>query len=105
MKERIFRPGDLIRIRQWDDMEQEFGMNDYGSIACKFTFVPEMKDLCGMTAIIAEIEDDEVFFEPDSCDNSDYKSYRFSTHMIEYVGDGTAPEISPDALNKILTAR
>lgn len=43
--------GEIVRIRQWDDMIQEFGTrgnrfddDDRIVIPCKGTFVPEMKN-------------------------------------------------------------
>ena len=105
MRERTFRPGDLVRIRQWDDMKQEFGTNGWGGIACKFTFVDDMAELCGMTAVIAEIDGQEVFFDSSSCENPEYANFRFSTDMIEHADEAEVPEISCDALNEILIAR
>lgn len=44
--------GEIVRIRQWDDMIQEFGTrgnrfddDDRIVIPCKGTFVPEMKKI------------------------------------------------------------
>lgn len=45
--ERIFQIGDICRIRQWDDMEAEFGLDASGCINCLLSFDPEMRDLCG----------------------------------------------------------
>ncbi len=52
-----FKVGELVRIRQWDDMEKEFGTDDYGSVACKFLFTDGMRPLCGKYAEITEIRD------------------------------------------------
>ena len=35
------------RIREWNDMEKQFGTNGAGEIKCKYGFLPEMKHLCG----------------------------------------------------------
>lgn len=39
--------GDWVRIRQWDDMEAEYGLNGYGSILVPLTFTDTMCDFCG----------------------------------------------------------
>ena len=41
--------GDIVQIRQWDDMVKEFGVNYYGVIRCNnyCSFVGEMKKYCG----------------------------------------------------------
>ena len=39
--------GDWVRIRQWDDMEAEYGLNEGGNIPVPLTFVDTMRDFCG----------------------------------------------------------
>lgn len=47
-----FKVGELVRIRQWDDMEKEFGLTMLGSIRCRCCFADGMKPLCGKYAEI-----------------------------------------------------
>lgn len=44
-----YKVGDIVQIRQWDDMVKEFGVNYYGAIRCSnyCSFVGEMKKYCG----------------------------------------------------------
>lgn len=42
-----FKVGDLVRVREWDDMAKEFGVNLFGNIECRPTFVDNMKCYCG----------------------------------------------------------
>lgn len=44
-----YKVGDIVQIRQWDDMVKEFGVNYYGVIRCNnyCSFVGEMKKYCG----------------------------------------------------------
>lgn len=56
--------GEIVRIRQWDDMIQEFGTrgnrfddDDRIVIPCKGTFVPEMKNFCGKEYEVARLKD------------------------------------------------
>lgn len=41
-----YKVGDIVQIRQWDDMVKEFGVNYYGVIRCNNCgFVREMKNI------------------------------------------------------------
>lgn len=41
-----YKVGDIVQIRQWDDMVKEFGVNYYGTIRCNNCgFVREMKKI------------------------------------------------------------
>lgn len=61
------RVGDRVKIRQWNDMQDEYGLNDYGGIACELSFIPSMKSLCGKSikvtnsdmseSVIARVDD------------------------------------------------
>lgn len=56
-----FKVGDKVRIRQWDDMKKEFGVDGDGDIDCNTSFfVPEMKSLCGKEFVIEKVYDSEV---------------------------------------------
>ena len=45
---RQYKIGDVVQIRQWDDMAKEFGITNYGAIHCiPYVFVKEMKKYCG----------------------------------------------------------
>ena len=49
--------GDKVTIRQWDDMESEFGLNKYGSIKVPAAFFAKlMKQYCGQTLPIVRVE-------------------------------------------------
>ena len=52
MRYQDINPGDRVRIRQWDDMEAEFGLDTNGSIACPLVFVEEMSVLCGRVFLV-----------------------------------------------------
>ena len=55
-----FKVGDIVRVRDWDDMVEEFGLTPNRNIDCKFYFTEEMRHLCGQTAKISEIKDDRL---------------------------------------------
>ena len=80
-----FKVGELVRIRQWDDMEKEFGLTMLGSIKCRCCFADGMKPLCGKYAEIKDLLLDGIvhlrFF---NCDDS-VENWNYSTDMIEKV--------------------
>ena len=56
-----FQVGDIVRIRDWDDMADEFGVNSYGSIRCNGNFIPDMRYLCGLESKIVSIDNVRIF--------------------------------------------
>jgi hypothetical protein len=49
--------GQKLRIRQWKDMQDEFGFTETGSIRTpNYSFVLGMKHLCGEDFTVASIE-------------------------------------------------
>ncbi len=46
-----------VKIREWDDMEKEFGLDKNGSIECKYRFLDNMNPLCGKMV--------ELYFDED----------------------------------------
>ena len=53
---RRYKVGDIVQIRQWDDMVREFGVTAYGNISCRnWCFVREMKKYCGKKLQITHI--------------------------------------------------
>lgn len=62
MGKRCFKVGDRCRIRQWDDMEAEFGLiggygvgSSWDYIQCDASFLRGMKYMCGKQFTIKEI--------------------------------------------------
>ena len=80
-----FKVGELVRIRQWDDMEEEFGTDVRGIIMCHCGFTYGMKPLCGKYAEIEDLREDGIvhlhFF---NCEK-EKKCWGFHTDMIEKV--------------------
>ena len=80
-----FKVGELVRIRQWDDMVKEFGTDGFGSVACRYFFTVAMKTLCGKYAEIKDLRvDGIVFLRFFNCEKED-KCWSYSTDMIEKV--------------------
>lgn len=50
-----FKVGDLVRVREWDDMKKEFGSDGDLRIYCKCSFIYMMKDTCGDVCTIKDL--------------------------------------------------
>ena len=81
-----FQIGDVCRIREWDDMEREFGLTGTGSINCPvLRFIRDMRYLCGKTFIIDKIlryGDGTSYYS--STENIE-GTYYITDYMLEYV--------------------
>lgn len=51
-----FKVGDIVRVRLWEDMGHEYGIENE-VIQCKNSFVPSMIIFCGERAEIVAIKD------------------------------------------------
>lgn len=80
---RDFKVGDVVRIRQWDDMEKEFGFGCDGDINCDGSFVVEMKNLCGRKCTIKDIYDNIVRLDFEDSTGDIY--WQYTTSMIEHI--------------------
>lgn len=83
-----FTVGELVRIRQWNDMEKEFGISSSGSILTLHGFVVNMKPLCGKYAEIVGLgENDKVGLKFFNCKGLEdlTELYLFDTDMLEKV--------------------
>ena len=49
------QPGDTVTIRTWDDMAEEYGLNESGGIKTPYiTILQGMKQFCGHSYIVKE---------------------------------------------------
>ena len=54
--DRNFKVGDRVVVRDWDDMEKEYGVSKWGDIPKDSQFTSRMKHLCGRTATVTCVE-------------------------------------------------
>lgn len=53
-----FKVGDLVRVRDWDDMKSQYGLDDLdGYIDCIAGFTEDMRHLCGFEFTILNVEE------------------------------------------------
>ena len=79
----LVKEGNIIKIRQWDDMESEYGLIGINSINCECAFTDDMRNLCGSEIkinkkMVEDFKKYKYFF-------ADSKTYSISTDMIEYI--------------------
>lgn len=55
-----YKPGDTVKIRSWDSMKNEFGVNQWGAIDMNIVFVPHMRRNCGKIMRISCYEFDNL---------------------------------------------
>lgn len=88
---KLIKEGNIIKIRQWEDMEEEYGYSSLeNAIMCEHLFTNFMKELCGKEfKITKDIEEDfkeYEYFYTDDLDCLDIGlSVIISTDMIEYI--------------------
>lgn len=76
-----YNVGDKVTIRQWDDMESEFGLDEYGGIKVPKAFTESMKQYCRQTLPIVHVTRHvPPFFDSYHLDGS---SRIFSSPMFE----------------------
>ena len=83
-----FKVGELVRIRQWDDMEKEFGTNTLGTINTQQGFLRKMEPLCGKYAEITELDKgNRVLLKFFNCEGLEHLTevFGFATDVIEKV--------------------
>lgn len=86
-----YNVGDKVTIRQWDDMESEFGLK-YGSINVPKFFTEPMKQYCGQTLPIVYVR----HHAPPTFDSYylDGSSRIFSSPMFEQSKPQSVPPSS-----------
>ena len=83
---RKFKVGDRVRVRQWEDMEREFGLDNSGFIKVLLAFNPEMRELCGKCATIEDTDDEGriILCDIEAVDSLNW-DWHFSHDMFEEV--------------------
>ena len=87
-EETKFKVGELVRIRQWDDMEKEFRVDRGGNILTQQGFLRKMEPLCGKYAEITKLDkENRVLLKFFNCEGLEYLTevFSFATDMIEKV--------------------
>lgn len=84
------QPGDIVTIRTWDDMAEEYGLNESGGIKTPYiTILQGMKQFCGYSYIVKE-----VYY------TSDRRTYSFTVSLISSLSV-LLPVILPPAVHSL----
>lgn len=67
----MFKVGQIVRFKSWEQMKKEFGSDGHGNINCACIFTQEMNFLCGKEFKIKAIKN--RIWERDGCER-DYES-------------------------------
>ena len=94
-----YKVGDKVKVRLWNDMEKEFGLNEYGDINNKcLLFAEQMKEWCGKTVTISNvyeghyiIKEGEWFWTDDMFEdiNNEFTKDDLEVNMIVELRDKT----------------
>lgn len=94
--------GKTYRVREWDDMADEFGIRD-GEIQCDASFIKSMKPLCGMIFTVKSMRDSNFgcyrIYEPEE---PGFESWIITAHMLEPIEEEVVPEPSEDLFGFLL---
>lgn len=78
-----FKVGDRVQFKSWEEMEREFGADDYG-IFTSISFIPKMEFLCGSYATIKSIDYfGRVELTNFSIPDVDGNKWKFSLDMLK----------------------
>lgn len=91
MRDEEIEIGDKLRIREWDDMAEEFGVDEDGDIKTKVWFATGMRSLCGKPFTVSEryeVNNMEgelcwAYFSREDVEVIDKHSYMIISDMLE----------------------
>lgn len=96
MKPEDIKIGDRLRVREWEDMVEEFGDDGY-DIACDLTFTQNMRYMCGRPFTVEEIStDSRRFFSKEGME----WRWSISADMLEPLEIDDKPETDDDFLER-----
>lgn len=97
MKIEDIKIGMKVRIRQWDDMEREYGLNRRGDISVnvKFSFTGDMRRFCGVCMEVVSINNNIIELSK-KFGNSWGGNYSISADMLEPVVEEFTMPPPPD---------
>lgn len=91
-----FHVGDVVRIRQWDDMKAEYGLDSGCDIPCPGCFVKGMRQFCGREVTITKIYPSGTVILSDHLGG-----FTYNISMLEPIEDlsrETIPDFDLDTL-------
>ena len=96
--DRNFKPGDRVVVRDWNDMIEEYGATEGGTIHCRFGFTDTMRHLCGRTATVTDAN--KGCIKVDFDDKSGDTIWSYSSDMFNPTDIPAQPK-TPEAKFKV----
>lgn len=62
----IPKPGDKVKLRTWEDMEKQYGLDKYGDIKSEYHVVQDMKEYCGKIVTVHIVSEESFNIEESS---------------------------------------
>lgn len=116
MRDVDIHAGDVLRVRRWEDMEAEYGLNRDGDIGNKDErddkgrmseeiFTSLMRPLCGKTFTVSEIHTYMTMVNDYRAEEPEFAGFVFEAWMLEPLPcDEKLEPMEPDALFGFLLA-
>lgn len=90
------QPGDTVTIRTWDDMAEEYGLNESGGIKTPYlTILNGMKQFCGHSYIVKR-------FDGQSCSFYDSPFYFPNCALVGYSSSSQSIPISSISFDSLI---
>lgn len=108
MRDEFIHMGDVLRVREWEDMEAEFGLDEMGDITPDIewlsedfrplmsheSFLKEMRSLCGHTFTVLNICKYETLINDYTAEELEFSGWTIEAWMLEPIGSDE--EIEPE---------
>lgn len=85
-----YKVGDKVRVREWEDMANEFGIDACGDIDCEISFVTSMAMFCGRVVTIKDVNGN--FYEIEE-DNGEWEWRDYMFRNISFCLDDIREEM------------
>lgn len=104
MRDEEIEIGDKLRIREWDDMAEEFGVDECGDIETKVWFTTGMRSSCGKPFTVSERyrfdnAEDELcwaYYSREDVEVIDGHSFLITSDMLERATNSDELSDSPE---------
>ena len=103
MKEKDIHIGDVLKIRSWDDMKSEYGVDEFGEIVSDkgVCFHEEMQHLCGRIFTVQDVEqrigDETRYYSVEGVEQLDYcGNWYITAWMLDPYADDEDFECATD---------
>lgn len=100
MRDEEIEIGDKLRIREWDDMAEEFGKDELGRIRTRARFLPKMRELCGSPFTVADKLNHYagiwVYISSEDYETINHSTFLITSDMLERATNSDELSDSPE---------